>query len=189
MTEKDLINELTNLGTALRVNRQRVSNLVLENPELLPFLIAVVFDVDNKLSIKAAWVLEFVLANKLEWLAPFLDEFTKNISKLYLGSAVRPAAKICEFIAKDYASKNNSIFKEFLSTEHIDNIIETGFDWMISQHKVAVKAYTMTTLFLLGKNYDWVHQELKLIILQNISKETAAYKARGKMTLDLINKQ
>ncbi len=189
MTNIDLINELNNLGPALRLNRQRVSNLVLENPKLFPFLIDIVFEVDNKLSIKAAWVLEFVLTEKLDWIAPYLDKFTKNISKLYLGSAVRPAAKICQFIAKDYTLKNNSIFKDILTKEHIDNIIETGFDWMISKHKVAIKAYTMTTLFLLGKNYDWVHQELKLIILQNIPKETAAYKARGKMTLDLINKQ
>ena len=42
--------------------------------------------------------------------------------------------------------------------------------------KAAVKAYTMNALFLLGKNYDWVHQELKLIIQQNIMNESAAYK-------------
>lgn len=189
MNKTYLEKELNNLGPALRTNRQRVSNLVLENPELLPFLIEIFFEVDNKLSIKAAWVLEFVLTKKLDWIAPYLDKFTSNIGKLYLGSAVRPAAKICEFIAKAYTSKNNSIIKNVLSKEQIDNIIETGFDWMISQHKVAVKAYTMTTLFLLGKNYDWVHQELQLIIQQNIPKETAAYKARGKMTLALINKK
>ena len=60
---------------------------------------------------------------------------------------------------------------------------------MISNHKVATKAYSMNALFLFGKNYDWVHQELKLILQQNISKESAAYKARGKMTLELINKE
>ena len=41
---------------------------------------------------------------------------------------------------------------------------------MISDQKVATKAYTMNALYLLGKNYDWVHQELKLIIQQNITK-------------------
>ena len=189
MTKNFLLQQLNNLGPALRENRLKVSNLVLENPELLPFLLEIVFEVDNKLSVKAAWVLEYVVAHKLDLMAPHLDEFTLNIRKLYFGSAVRPAAKICQFIAKAYTAKNNSIIKEVLTKNQIDRIIETGFDWMISQHKVAVKAYTMTTLFLLGKNYDWVHPELKLILQQNITKESAAYKARGKITLGLINKQ
>ncbi len=189
MTKDFLIQELQKLETALRVNRLRISGLVLDNPKLMPFLIEIVFEVDNKLSVKAAWVLEYVLTEKLDWIAPYLEEFTLNIGKLYFGSAVRPAAKICGFIAKAYTSKNNSIVKETLTKKQIDRIIEAGFDWMISQHKVAVKAYTMTTLFLLGKNYDWVHPELQLILQQNITKESAAYKARGKITLGLINKQ
>ena len=43
--------------------------------------------------------------------------------------------------------------------------------------------------YLFGKNYDWVHKELKLILEQNIPKQSAAYKARGKITLALINKK
>ena len=79
--------------------------------------------------------------------------------------------------------------KDFLTKTHIDNIIEINFDWLISNHKVATKAYAMQTLYLFGKNYDWVHEALKLTIQQNITTESAAYKARGKMTLALINKK
>ena len=189
MNKQFLIEQLNNIENAKRVNRLRVSNLVLKNPEIFPFLLDIVFDISDKTSIKAAWVLEFVCKEKLEWLTPYLDYFTENIGSIKQDSAVRPISKICEFIAKAYFSKNNSIVKDMLTKEHLDSIIETGFDWLISQHKVAVKAYTMTTLFLLGKNYDWVHQELKLIIQQNITKETAAYKARGNLTLALINKK
>jgi hypothetical protein len=60
---------------------------------------------------------------------------------------------------------------------------------MISDQKVAVKAFTMNFLFLFGKNSDWVYNELKLIIQQNIMDGSAAYKARGKITLSLINKK
>ena len=88
-----------------------------------------------------------------------------------------------------YTSKKESLLKEFLTKNHIEKIIETGFDWMISNHKVATKAYTMNALFLFGKNSDWVHNELKLILQQNIPKESSAYKSRGKITLDLINKK
>ena len=67
-------------------------------------------------------------------------------------------------------------------------MIEVGFDWLIGNQKVAVKVYAMEMLFLLGKNIDWVRQELQLIIELNITKESAAYKARGKKILSLINK-
>ncbi len=66
-------------------------------------------------------------------------------------------------------------------------MIEAGFDWLISNQKVAVKAYTMEMLYLFGKNQDWVHNELKLIIQQNIPKESSAYLARGKKILSWIN--
>jgi hypothetical protein len=189
MNKAYLILQLEKMENAKRVHRLRVANLVLKNPDLLPFLLEIVFEVENKLSIKAAWSLELVLEQKLDWLTPHLDYFTNNISSVQFDSAVRPISKICNFIAIAYSSKKESLIKEFLTANQIETIIEAGFDWMISQHKVAVKAYTMNALFLLGKNYDWVHEELKLIIQQNITKESAAYKARGKMTLALINKK
>ena len=189
MNKQNLAYELENLGTAARINRERVCDLVIENPILFPQLLTLFFEKDNKLSIKAAWVLEFVLNKNLDWLTPHLNFFTQNLSTLHLGSAVRPAAKICEFIAKAYTSKKDSIIKSKLTEKQINLIIETGFDWMISQHKVAVKAYTMKTLHLFGNKSDWIHEELKLIIQQNILTESPAYKARGKMILALINKK
>ncbi len=188
MSKEFLINEIENLGTALRVNREKVSNLVIENPILLPYLLDIVFEVNNKLSIKAAWVLELVCEKHIDWLAPHLDIFTLNIGRVSFGSAVRPMSKICNFLAIAYSNRTTNLIKEFLTDSHIEAIIEVGFDWMISPHKVAVKAYSMNALYLLGKNSNWVHQELKLIIEQNIMNESAAYKARGKMTLALINK-
>lgn len=189
MNKAFLIKELENLGTALRANRERVCNLILDNPKLLPSLIDITFEVDTKLSIKATWILELVCEKHINWLTPYLNTFTSNIGKAYFDSAVRPLSKICNFLAIAYNSKTNNLIKEKLSKSNIEAIIETGFDWMISNHKVATKAYTMNTLYIFGKNYDWVHNELKLIIEQNIMTESAAYKARGKMTLALINKK
>lgn len=177
------------MQNAKRENRLRVAHLVLKNPELMPFLVAIVFEVENKLSIKAAWSLELVCEQQLNLLIPFLTTFTANIKLLKHDSAVRPTSKICNFIAIAYTSKKESLIKISLAKLHIDAIIETGFDWMLGNFKVACKAYTMNALFLLGKNTNWVHKELQLILQQNIPKESPAYKARGKITLDLINKK
>jgi hypothetical protein len=189
MSKDFLLKELEVLGPATRDNRQRVSNLVIDNPDLVSPLLEIVFDVDHKLSYRAAWILEFVLTqkNKLDWIAPYLTKFTSNISRVYHDSSVRPCAKICEYIAKAYTSKKDSIVKDALEKKHIEKIIETGFDWMISKQKVAVKAYTMETLYLLGKDYDWVYEELKLVIEQNMASGSAGYKARGKKILALID--
>lgn len=189
MNKEFLILQLSNIENAKRVNRLKVSNLVLENKELFYNLLELVFEVENKLSIKAAWILEFVCSNELNWLAPHLDYFTKNMNLVNFDSAIRPISKICNFLAISYNSKNDNLIKLTLTKNHTDLIVETGFDWMISNQKVAVKAYTMNALYLFGKNSDWVHEELKLIIQQNIMNESAAYKARGKITLRLINKK
>lgn len=189
MTKIYLIEKLEAMQNAKRENRLRVANLVVENPELMPFLIEQVFEVENKRSIKAAWTLELVCEQQLNLLIPYLDTFTTKINTLKFDSAVRPASKICNFLAIAYNSKKNPLITKNLTSEYINRMIETGFDWMISNHKVATKAYTMNALFLLGKNADWVHEELKLILEQNIPKESAAYKARGKITLALINKK
>ena len=189
MTKAYLIKQLEQIENAKRQNRLYVANIVLENKELFPFLIDIVFTASNKTGIKAAWILELVCERKLDWLLQYLSYFTENLKFLKHDSAVRPASKICMFLAQSYTSKKNIMIKDILTKAHIDQIIETGFDWMIGTHKVATKAYTMQTLYLFGKNYDWVHEALKLIIQQNIMTESAAYKARGKMTLNLINKK
>ncbi len=189
MTKTYLIEKLEAMQNAKRENRLRVANLVLENPALMPFLVEQTFEVENKRSIKAAWTLELVCEQQLNLLIPHFNYFVTKISTLKHDSAVRPASKICNFLAIAYHSKKNPLITKNLTSEYINCIIETGFDWMISNHKVAAKAYTMNALFLLGKNTDWAHQELKLILEQNIPKESAAYKARGKITLALINKK
>lgn len=189
MNKSFLMEQLETMQNAKRVNRERVAHLVIENKALMPSLIHVVFETENKLSIKAAWTLEIVCEKKLEYLIPYLDEFTEKIGHLVFDSAVRPASKICNFLAIAYNSKKENSVKNCLTKTNIDNIIEAGFDWMISNHKVATKAYAMNALYIFGKNYNWVHKELALILQANIPKESAAYKARGKITLDLINKK
>ncbi len=189
MKKDFVISQLTTIENASRENRLRVSNVVINNHQLFPVLLEIVFDIDNRMSIKAAWVLEFVCKEKLEWLIPHLDYFCENIHKVQFDSVVRPIAKICEILAKAYTSKKERRFCEEIKDYHIEKMIEAGFDWLIGKQKVAVKAYTMEMLFLFGKNKVWVSEELKLIIEQNIPEESAAYKARGKKILDWINRK
>jgi len=191
MSRDFLIAKLHTMGGAKRENRKKVTGIVLEQPHLFPHLVAVTFAVDTKTSIKAAWVLEWICTHHgLDLLLPQLDFFTQNISKLRFDSAIRPCAKICERLAIVYTSTTQNNTKELLKKVHIDTIITTGFDWLLTPQKIAVRAYTMNTLYLFGKQkqYSWIHPELTHLIQTKIIHESAGCKARGRKILELIAK-
>ena len=172
-----------------RENRQRVANIVLENQNLFKDLITITFDVENKVSIKAAWILEWICTHHhLNWILPYLEDFSNKISTLKFDSAIRPCAKICEHLATAYYSKSDNEVKKSLTINHIDTIVETGFDWLITPQKIAVRAYTMNTLYFFGLEKDWIHPELKHLIETKIIHESKGCKARGKFILQMIEK-
>ena len=184
---------LESIGIALRDNRERVASIFLEKPELIPDLIVFVFNTSYKLHYKAAWILEILLEKDLNILLPHINYFTSNIGQLRHESAVRPIAKICNWLAISYVKKQKKDFVKSLSITNIEQIVAAGFDWMIGKTKVASKAYSMNMLYLFGKlkspEFLWIHKELKNVIIQNINKESAAYKARGSLTLQLLSKE
>jgi hypothetical protein len=138
---------------AYRENRLKGAQTILENPDYFPELISVCFDINDKNTHKACWILEFVSYEKLEWLQPHLDFFCSNLKKLKDESSIRPIA---------------------------------NFDWLITDTKVAAKAYSMRTLHILGKYYDWIHPELQIILTKDYANHTAAYKAVAREVLKKI---
>ncbi|UAM99561.1 adenylosuccinate lyase [Polaribacter litorisediminis] len=176
--------------SALKEDRQRVANFVLENQLLFKDLVTITFTVEQKISIKAAWVLEWICTNHhLEWILPYLDEFSIKIATLKYDSAIRPCAKICEHLAIAYHDKNKNEVQHKLKSIHINAIIETGFDWLITPQKIAVRAYTMSFLYYFGLEKDWVHSALKNLISEKIIHESKGTKALGNHILTLIKKQ
>lgn len=187
MTKEEFYDELTKV-TASRESRLNCAQIVKNDMALFPYLIEILFDVDDKTSCHAAWIFEFVCADYIYAIVPYLDTFTKNIHRIHLESAIRPVSKVCQFIAKAYYSKENNTFKRLLSPEHKERIVETCFDWMINKHKVAVKVFAMETLFLFGQENSWIHDDLKLILEQDFQTQSAAFKSRAKHILVRMKK-
>ncbi|EAR01593.1 hypothetical protein [Maribacter sp. HTCC2170] len=185
MTKKELYDSLDYVNHS-RDKRQKMASLILSNPHFVEPLMQIAFDHDNPVSSKACWVLEFAAKNKLSYILPNIDLFTNKINKVKLDSSVRPMAKICEFLIKEYYSKNENETQTVLVNKHLEQISSACFDWLIGNHKVAAKAYSMTSLLLLGQTFDWIHPELKMVLEQNYSTGSAAYKARARMTLSKI---
>ncbi|WP_299229436.1 adenylosuccinate lyase [uncultured Psychroserpens sp.] len=185
MTTEQLYNELNYVNHS-REKRLYYANLVISQPELISELLDILFMIDDKISCRAAWVFEFMCGEKLEAIIPHLSRFTESIHKVHLDSAVRPVAKVCEHLIKAYYSKHDHIIKTALRHEHLEKIIEACFDWMINDEKIAPKAYAMNALFLLGKDHDWIHPELAMILERDYHMQSSGFKARARHILKKI---
>lgn len=169
---------------ACRENRTKVAQEVLENASLFDELVSICFSPSDKNHHRACWVLEFVSYEELIWLQPHLDFFCLNLKILKDESAIRPIAKVMQLLVKThYKKEQNGIF---LSEDNLQNCIEASFDWLINDVKVATKAYSIRTLYLLGNHYDWIHPELRIILNKDYADHSAAYKAVAKEVLKKI---
>ena len=182
MTTEQLYKELQYVNHS-RANRLKYSLMVIDNPELIPKVLDILFAVNDKRSPRAAWLIEFVARDNLEILMPHLDRITSEMHKVHLDSAVRPIAKICECLVEAYYSRQDNAVKNTLTKVHQERIIECCFDWMINDEKIAPKAYSMNSLYLLGQDFDWIHQELVLIIEKDYHMQSSGFKARARHIL------
>ena len=182
MTKQELYESLNYVNHS-REKRSEMAKMILHNPELISPLIEIAFDVNDPVSSKACWIMEFAAKHDLSWIYTQIDHFTSKLHLVHLDSSVRPIAKICEYLIKAYFSKTMHPVKEILNQEYLNRIATACFDWLIGEHKVAAKAYSMTCLLLLGREIDWIHSELKMVLEQNYANGSAAYKARARMTL------
>lgn len=187
MTTEALYQELNYVNHS-REKRLFYANMVIDNPDLVPKLLDILFMVDDKISCRAAWVFEFMCGEHLVTSIPYLDTFTSHIHRVHLDSAVRPVAKVCEYLIKAYYDKHDNAIKSALLPKHKEKIVEACFDWMINDEKIAPKAYAMNTLYLLGKDYDWIHPELVMILERDYQMQSSGFKARARHILKKLKK-
>jgi len=185
VTREKLYNSLY-LVNHSKEKRKEMASLIINNSSLIKPLLEIAFSVNDPISCKACWVLEFTAKEKLNYMFPHLDYITENASKLNSDSAIRPIAKIYEYLILSYFSRTLNITQGALNKKHLEHITTNCFDWLIGDYKVAAKAYSMTCLQLLGTKYDWIHPELRLVLEQNYASGSAAYKARARMALAKI---
>jgi len=160
-------------STAARKSRVFLSNYIIRHEHLRNEFIEIAFNVQNENHVKAFWSLEVVCEKKLKIFVPYIENFCIFLPKIKEDSAVRSATRIAFFLAKSNHRKNGIS----LTQEQEHNLIEALIDRLIQDEKVAAKVYAMKALFVLGKKYNWVHEELKTIIEQEYSSHTAAYQA------------
>ncbi len=169
-----------------REQREYVSKHIEDNPHLLPELLDLCMLANDTISCRASRELEILCKKNLRVIFPFLDQLLQIASKAYRDPAVRPMAKIFELLTLGYYHKKSTEIRKYLTREHREKITEICFDWLITDQKVAAQAHSMTSLYLLGTEFDWIHPELKMILENNYNKGSAGYKVRSRGILKNI---
>ncbi|MDG3581540.1 hypothetical protein [Galbibacter pacificus] len=181
-----ILTEKLSYVSGYRENRQALANFILTHEAYFPELLEHCFSNEENYSHKACWVTELVCKGKLTWLFPHLDFFLIKLPSLKNDSSIRPLAKVCELLCESYFIKKDPKTLSQLNDAHLEKLAEINFDWLISNVKVATKAYAMHCLFLLGKKYHWIYPELKHTLEQGFAHHSAAYKARARHILKKI---
>lgn len=172
--------------SAYRENRLKTAQDILENPSLFDELVQICFSPSDKNNHKACWILEFVSYEELIWLQPHVNFLFSNLKFLKDESSIRPIAKVVQLLVKSHYKKDEHSI--CLSEENLQDCIEASFDWLINDVKVATKAYSIRTLYVLGNYYDWIHPELQIILNKDYGDHSAAYKAVAKEVLRKMEK-
>ena len=172
----------------MREERMQAADTICKNPDSIPLLLEFIFDQEEQYGFKGGWALGLALQQDCDLITPHLDVFIAGLSGLTHESAIRPMAKICETLCLKYYKNRDPLYRSKLKTSHRKQMAEVCFDWLIGDHKVAPKAYSMSALCELGMEFDWIHPELEMVLNRNYENGSAGYKTRARKVLDKIRK-
>jgi hypothetical protein len=177
---------LGSVKNAKRIYRDQGADAILREPELLPFLIESLYSDDKLKSIRSAWLLELVCLYEIRLLLPYLAEFTTDLNKLNHESAIRPVSKICSLISQYHADHPGKVPGQ--NDQCQQDMIEASFIWLTGNHKIAAQVFAMESLYLLGQDSDWIHDELFSILDKDYPNRSIGYQCRARKIMDKISK-
>ena len=167
MTSKDLKQELQNLK-AYKQERVRIGEAVVQH-QLLPDLIAFCRP-ESGVSHQACWSLEQSFLLQEEACYPFLKEICELYTQNINSSGMRPLCKISGILTKKYYSNKDNPIKKILHQPMREKIVEGCFQELISTDRTANMAYSVYSLYELGKEFDWIYPELIPVLQQKLQE-------------------
>ena len=180
------------LHTALHSGRlskadvdQLVGELMLQPNMVKPLLKEILVE-EREGTFNASWTFRHLMQQKLDYLLPFLNEFTELLGNLTSEATIRAMACVCEMVCIAYFKKKDPTFKKNVIDEQLEKIMTACFDWLISDMNMAPKVFSMTCLYYLGLKFDWVHPELRQVLEDTYATGTTGYQNRAKKTLDKL---
>ncbi|PCI33297.1 MAG: hypothetical protein COB60_07700 [Flavobacteriaceae bacterium] len=171
------------MPNAKRIYRDSIADEAMEIEGGVGYLLRIAFESNGKIAVKAAWILDIIACRNHLLFVPYINIFCNQIHQLTNESAKRPFAKVASILSLAARKEEKIAF----SQKQQEQLIETHFDWLTNNSAIAVKVYSMETLYQLGYTSSWVHPELKLILVQYLSTEAPAYRAHGKKIIKSLH--
>jgi hypothetical protein len=126
---------------------------------------------EYRLAQRAAWSVSWAAQKKSKLVQPYIKDLVAQLSRKDVHDAViRNSVRILQQV-------------EIPEAFH-GELMNSCFTFIESNSTpIAIKAFSLTTLFNLSKFYPEIKNELKLIIEERWNHETAAFKSRGRKIL------
>ena len=183
------VEQLLKSGRISSEQRNELIEEYLFAPQGLSALFELCYHDDQHLAFQAAWVFDGVLRRNHLLLIPHWERFLSRLESVRNESVLRSFAKICELVTEARWKKNSRPWTELLSKDHCETLTQSLFDWLISDQKVAVKVFAMTSLFHLGNKLPWIDEELAAVIENQMPESSAGFKNRGAKILKALRKR
>ena len=153
----------------------KVSEFACSSPKHFKELMECFLSNEYRIAQRAAWSVSWGAQKHPELVKPYIKDLVAQLPRKDVHDAViRNSVRILQQIE----------IPEELHGELMNNCF--GFIESPSTPS-AIKAFSLTTLFNLSRNYPEIKQELKLLIEENWNNETAAFRSRGKHILKALN--
>jgi hypothetical protein len=128
-------------------------------------------DEDNRIAQRAAWSVSWAAKKKPAMIIPFIKTLVAQLNRKDVYPAIiRNSVRVLEAVEIPEALHGEVMNACFRFIEE-------------PATPVAIKAFSLTTLFNLSKSYPEIQHEIKLIIEERWDTETAAFKSRGRKIL------
>ncbi len=150
-------------ANCFKIDKKKATDFVNKNPQTLLTLIDwALTPKKRRLYQTSAWVLEFILINRIERLQPHFDYFLKKIPKINLESSKQPFSKILYHYVKSKEHFYSLTKKEKLK------IIILCFEWILLRSKTATITFAIKILILFQKEFPWVKENLSNLATNQI---------------------
>ncbi len=153
----------------------KISEYACSSPKYFKELMQCFLSGEYRLAQRAAWTVSRAAQKNPEIIQPYIKDLIKQLSRKNVHDAViRNSVRILQKIKIPEAFHGDLMNNCFAFIES-------------NTTPVAIKAFSLTTLFNLSEVYPEIRNELKLIIEERWNHETAAFKSRAKKILKILN--
>jgi hypothetical protein len=154
-----------------KVHALKIAGYACESKTNFKELMKCFLDDEYRLAQRAAWSVSWAARKKPEMIYPHLESLVSVLHKKNVHDAViRNSIRVLQGIE--------------IPDKFHGQVMDACFRFMEKPSTpVAIKVFSLTTLFNLSKKYPEIKPELKLIIEDNWEHETAAFRSRAKKIL------